>query len=100
MLRYTVNDFIHQQIELSLNANAPNDFAPIQVKGDADFAERVLMMLENSHGVSSQMLDPKSASPIDLDAALHSLQFREFQIELVEGAELVESQPDISIKDS
>jgi len=59
MLRYSVTDFIHRQVELSLNANEPNDFA-IQVKGDADFAERVLMLLEGSHGASSQMLDPKA----------------------------------------
>jgi len=60
MLRYSVTDFIHRQVELSLNANEPNDFAPIQVKGDADFAEGVLMLLEGSHGASSQMLDPKA----------------------------------------
>jgi len=64
MLRYSVTDFIHRQVELSLNANEPNDFAP---PSDADFAE-VLMLLEGSHGASSQMLDPKSTSPVDLDA--------------------------------
>jgi len=32
MLRYSVTDFIHRQVELSLNANEPNDFAPIQVR--------------------------------------------------------------------
>ena len=88
MLRYSVTDFIHQPVELSLNASEPNDFASIQLKGDADFAEKILMLLEGSYGISDQRLDPKNISPIDLDAALRSLRFRDFQIELLEGSEL------------
>lgn len=98
MLRYNVTDFIHQQIELSLNANDPNDLASIQVKGDADFAERILMMLAGSYGTPEQMLDPNNTPPIDLDAALRSLEFRDFQIELLEGASLVESYDPGSFK--
>jgi len=87
MLRYQLKD----NITISLDSNDPNKAAEIQVegqKGDEEAVASVKNQLLRSYGAFGHMIR-ETTTPIDLNAALESGDFKEFRPQIVEGEELV-----------
>jgi len=75
-------------ITVSLNSNDPNKSAKIQIEGDEEVVAMVRDRLLSSYGAFGHLIR-ETTTPIDLNAALKSGNFRLFQPQIIEGAELV-----------
>jgi hypothetical protein len=84
MLRYQLAG----DVTISLNSNDPNKSANIQIEGDEKVVALVRDRLLRSYGAFGHMIR-ETTTPIDLNAALKSDDFKEFRPQIVEGAELV-----------
>ncbi len=95
MIKYELIDEIRRTITISLEAASPHERAKIVIDGDESLKAIVTDILSRSYGAFGHGIG-ESTSPIDLDAALKTSSvtvigksFKDFDIQLLVGAELV-----------
>lgn len=94
MLKYQL-DFLPEvpSIELSLDVSNPNQYAPLKIEGGDDRSRSVLDFIFSSSagGAFGHTFNPRSTTAIDLNYVLNAEAQDLFDVELVEGEDLVKS---------
>ena len=77
---------------VSLDANDPNEYAPIVYEGHPVMADAVKYEISHSRGMWGHLIGAKETTPIDLDAAImcKSSRLKRFNPELLDGQEILD----------
>jgi hypothetical protein len=75
IFNWRITDYTGDVASVALNADDPNSYGPVLVRGVRNLREELKQRLEQSLGAFGHSINLASSTPIDIDAALRALPY-------------------------